>query len=37
MNPNSEGFNNCVGLTYKEMRMAMKKYKEMKIKYKWKG
>ena len=37
LNPNSEGFNNCVGLTYKEMRMAMKKYKEMKRKYKWKG
>lgn len=37
MNPNSEDFNNCVGLTYKEMGIAMKKYKEMKRKYKWKG
>lgn len=32
---NSEGFSNCVGLTYPEMRAAMKKYRELKRKYKW--
>lgn len=32
---NSDGFNNCVGLTYKEMKAAMRKYREMKRKYKW--
>ena len=32
---NSEGFSNCVGLTYPEMKAAMKKYLELKRKYKW--
>ena len=32
---NSDKFNNCVGLTYKEMKAAMSKYREMKRKYKW--
>lgn len=32
---NSDGFNNCVGLTYPEMRAAMKKYRELKRKYRW--
>lgn len=32
---NSDGFNNCVGLTYKEMKAAMQKYREMKRKYRW--
>lgn len=33
---NSDGFNNCVGLTYKEIKAAMRKYREMKRKYRWK-
>lgn len=32
---NSEGFNNCVGLTYPEMKAVMKKYRELKRKYRW--
>lgn len=32
---NSDGFNNCVGLTYKEMKATMKKYMELKRKYRW--
>lgn len=32
---NSDGFNNCVGLTYPEMKAAMKKYRELKRKYRW--
>lgn len=32
---NSDGFNNCVGLTYPEMKVAMKKYQELKRKYRW--
>ena len=32
---NSEGFNNCVGLTYQEMKAVMKKYRELKRKYRW--
>lgn len=32
---NSDGFNDCVGLTYKEMKAAMKKYRELKRKYRW--
>ena len=32
---NSDGFNNCVGLTYKEMKAVMRKYREMKRKYRW--
>ena len=32
---NSEGFNNCVGITYPEMKAIMKKYNEMKRKYGW--
>lgn len=33
---NSDAFNNCCGLTYKEMKAAMRKYREMKRKYRWK-
>lgn len=33
---NSDGFNDCVGLTYKEMRLFMKKFRQMKRKYRWK-
>lgn len=33
---NSDKFNNSVGLTYKEMKFAMKKYRKMKRKYAWK-
>lgn len=33
---NTDGFNNVVGLTYKEMKLAMKKYRQMKGKYGWK-
>ena len=32
---NSDGFNNCVGLTYPEMKAVMKKYRELKRKYRW--
>ena len=32
---NSDKFNNMVGLTYKETRLAMKKYRQLKRKYKW--
>lgn len=32
---NKDGFNNVVGLTYKETKLFMKKYKQMKRKYKW--
>lgn len=32
---NSDGFNNCVSLKYHEIRLFMKKYKQMKRKYKW--
>ena len=34
-NSNSDGYNNCVGLTYEEMKAIMSKYREMKRKYKW--
>ena len=34
-NSNSDGYNNCVGLTYKEMKAAMRKYREMKRRYRW--
>lgn len=33
---NSDKLNNSVGLTYKEMKLAMKKYRQMKRKYDWK-
>lgn len=33
---NSDGFNNVVGLTYEETKFAMKKYRQLKRKYKWK-
>ena len=33
---NSDMLNNSVGLTYKEMKIAMKKYRQMERKYKWK-
>lgn len=32
---NSDKFNNSVGLTYKEMKLAMKKYRQMKRRYGW--
>lgn len=32
---NSDGFNNCVGMTLKETKLIMKKFKELKRKYKW--
>ena len=32
---NSDGFNNCVGITYPEMKAVMKKYRELKRKYRW--
>ena len=32
---NSDNFNNSVGLTYKETKLAMKKYRQMKRKYGW--
>lgn len=32
---NSEGLNNAVGLTYEEVKLAMKKYKQLSRKYKW--
>lgn len=32
---NTDGFNNTVGLTYEEMKLAMKKYRQMKRRYKW--
>ena len=32
---NSDGFNNVVGLSYKEIKLAMKKYRQLKRKYKW--
>ena len=35
-NVNSDGYNNCVGLTYEEMKAVMRKYREMKRKYRWK-
>lgn len=34
---NSYGFNNGVGLEYLEMKLALKKYKQLKRKYKWCG
>lgn len=33
---NTDNFNNVVGLTYKETKLAMKKYRQLKRKYKWK-
>lgn len=32
---NSDGFNNAVGLSYEETKLAMKKYRQLKRKYKW--
>ena len=32
---NSDGFNNMVGLTYEVIKLAMKKYRQLKRKYKW--
>lgn len=32
---NSEGFNNCVGLSYPERKSILKKYRELKRKYRW--
>lgn len=33
---NADGFNNTVGLTYEETKLAMKKYRQMKRRYNWK-
>ena len=33
---NSDGFNNVVGLTYEETKLAMRKYRQLKRKYRWK-
>lgn len=33
---NSDGFNNVVGLTYEEAKLAMRKYRQLKRKYRWK-
>lgn len=32
---NKDGFNNVVGLNYETTRLAMKKYRQLKRKYKW--
>ena len=32
---NTDGFNNTVDLTYEETKLIMKKYRQMKRKYKW--
>lgn len=32
---NSDGFNNCVGLDYKDTKLALKKYRQLKRKYRW--
>lgn len=32
---NSDGFNNVVGLSYEETKLAMKKYRQLKKKYEW--
>lgn len=32
---NSDGFNNMVGLDYKTTKLVMKKYRQLKRKYKW--
>ena len=32
---NQDGFNDTVGLTYEECRLVMKKYRQLKRKYKW--
>lgn len=33
---NVDGFNNTVGLTYEETKLAMRKYRQMKRRYNWK-
>ena len=32
---NSDGFNNCVGLDYNDMKLALRKYRQLKRKYRW--
>lgn len=32
---NTDGFNNMVGLNYKTIKLATKKYRQLKRKYKW--
>jgi len=32
---NKDKLNNCVGLTYKELKLFIRKYKQMVRKYKW--
>lgn len=33
---NKDGFNNVVGLTYKELKLFMKKYRQLKRRFGWK-
>lgn len=35
MEVNNDGYNNCVGITLKEMKLFLKKAKQLKRKYKW--
>lgn len=35
INVNNDGYNNCVGITLKEMKLFLKKAKQLKRKYKW--
>lgn len=35
INVNNDGYNNCVGITLKEMKLFFKKAKQLKRKYKW--
>lgn len=32
---NSDGFNNTVGMTYKEAKLAIKKFRQLKRRFKW--
>lgn len=33
---NSDGFNNCVGLSYQDTKLALKKYRQLRRRYRWK-
>lgn len=35
MEVNNDGYNNCVGINLKEMKLFLKKAKQLKRKYKW--
>ena len=35
INVNKDGYNNCVGMTLKEMKLFLKKANKLKRKYKW--